>query len=250
LTDSLAANHPELAGLTIPRHIAVIMDGNGRWAKRQGLPRIQGHFAGRRATRRCVEACVELGVKYLSIYAFSTENWSRPPHEVEGLMTLIETALREEIDDLDANDVRFVASGRLHELSQSLQEAIAESTARTKDNTTLTLNLMVNYGSRAEIVDAARKLAAAVAEGRLNPADIDEQLFTQALYQPQLPDPDLLLRPGGEMRVSNFMLWQIAYAEFVVLPVLWPDFDITHLKAAIIEYNKRQRRFGRVLDTD
>ncbi len=250
MTESLAAKHPELAGLEIPHHIAVIMDGNGRWAGQRGMPRIQGHFEGHKATRRCVEACVDLGVKVLSIYAFSTENWSRPVDEVEGLMELIEAALQEEIDDLDANDVRFVASGRLAELPQSLQRTIADSIARTADNQTMTLNVMINYGSRAEMVDAARALAQRVAEGQLAPADIDEQLFADVLYRSELPDPDLLLRPGGEMRLSNFMLWQIAYAELVVLPVLWPDFQIEHLKQAIVEYNSRRRRFGGIADTD
>ena len=233
-----------LEGLEIPVHIAVVMDGNGRWAELRGLSRIHGHLEGRNATKRCIETCADIGVKALSMYAFSVENWKRPAHEVEALIALIEGALREEIDELDANNIRFMASGRLHELPASLQDAIAESRDRTRENTGLTLNILVNYGGRAEIADAARKLATQAAAGDLDPATIDEALLSGSLYAPQLPDPDLVVRPGGENRISNFLLWEIAYSEIVVMPVLWPDFDDEHLLQAITEYNHRQRRFG------
>lgn len=248
--DTNISGESQLTGLEIPRHIAIVMDGNGRWAAQRGLPRMQGHFAGHKATRRAVEACAEVGVEVLSIYAFSVENWQRPAAEVEGLMELIEQAMREELDDLDRNNVRFIASGRLHELPPSLQQALAEAEARTANNTGLVLNLLVNYGGRAEIADAAQALAQKVKTGEIDPAEITEDVLGQYLYAPQLPDPDLLLRPGGEKRVSNFLLWEIAYAEIIVMPVLWPDFTKEHLIEAIREYNRRQRRFGRVTTGD
>ena len=236
-----------LEGLDIPRHIAVVMDGNGRWAKARGLPRIQGHAQGRNATKRCTGACADIGVKVLSVYAFSAENWTRPRDEVRGLMMLIEAALREEINELNTANIRVVVSGRMSELPISLQQAITEGQEQTRQNTAMTLNLLINYGGRAEIVDAARDLATRAASGELSPADIDEALFARSLYAPDIPDPDLLLRPGGEQRLSNFLLWEIAYTEIIVLPVLWPDFDRQHLVEAIVEYNCRQRRFGGVI---
>ncbi len=226
------------------------MDGNGRWAEQRGLNRIEGHFEGRKAARRVVEACGELGIPVLSLYAFSVQNWQRPGPEVEGLIGLIETALREELDALVTNDVRFIASGRRAELPESLRRILDEVEEDTADNQGLILNLLVNYGGRTEIIDAARALAQEVAAGDISPADIDEQLFAEHLYAPELPDPDLIIRPGGEMRLSNFLLWEIAYAELVVMPVLWPDFTAAHLIAAIKEYNTRQRRFGRVPASD
>ena len=235
-----------LEGLRLPQHIAVIMDGNGRWAQQRGLPRIQGHYEGRKATKRCVEACAQIGVPVLSVYAFSVENWRRPQAEVKGLMELIETALREEAAELHGKNIRLRASGRLHALPAGLRAAVAEGEALTADNTGMTLNLLVNYGGRAEIVDAARALASEVARGDLACEAIDETRLAAALYSPDLPDPDLLVRPGGEHRVSNFLLWQIAYAEIVVLPVLWPDFGREHLVEVIVEFNRRSRRFGGV----
>lgn len=235
-----------LEGLRLPQHLAVIMDGNGRWAQQRGLPRIQGHYEGRKATKRCVEACAQIGVPFLSVYAFSVENWRRPQNEVEALMQLIETALREEAAELHDRNIRLRASGRIHALPAGLRAAVAESEALTAGNTGMTLNLLVNYSGRAEIMDAARALAEDVARGDLAGEAIDEARFTSALYSPDLPDPDLLVRPGGEHRVSNFLLWQIAYAEIVVLPVLWPDFDREHLVEAIVEFNHRSRRFGGV----
>lgn len=220
------------------------MDGNGRWAQQRGLPRIQGHYEGRKATKRCVQACAQLGLEALSIYAFSAENWKRPLEEVDGLMALIEQAVREETEELHSQDIRFRASGRLDDLPISLQDALAEGRERTARNSGMTLNVLINYGGRAEVVDAARKLARQAAAGALSPDSIDERIFADALYAPELPDPDLLLRPGGEFRLSNFLLWEIAYSEIVVLPVLWPDFQREHLVEAIAEFDRRQRRFG------
>jgi len=234
------------ADCEIPRHIGIVMDGNGRWAEQRGLSRFDGHLEGRKTAQRVVEACASLGVEVLSLYAFSVQNWQRPTPEVEGLMDLIETALREELQALVANDVRFVASGRRQELPRSLQRILNEVEQETAGNQGLTLNLLVNYGGRTEIVDAARNIAEQVAAGDIFPADIDERLFANYLYTPDLPDPDLVIRPGGEMRVSNFLLWEIAYAELVVMPVLWPDFTTDHLIDAIKEYNTRERRFGRL----
>lgn len=244
--ESNSSGEGQLADLQIPQHIAIIMDGNGRWATQRGLPRMQGHLEGHKATHRVVEACSELGVGVLSIYAFSVENWQRPAAEVTGLMRLIEQALREELDDLHRNNIRFIASGRLSELPASLQRLIVEAQERTAENTGLVLNLLVNYGGRAEIADAAQTLARRVKAGEIDPDQITEELMGQHLYAPQLPDPDMLLRPGGEMRMSNFLLWEIAYSEIVVMPVLWPDFTKEHLIEAIREYNRRQRRFGGV----
>lgn len=238
-----------LEGFKIPEHIAVIMDGNGRWARQRGLPRIQGHLMGRQATARCVEACNDIGVKALSVYAFSVENWRRPFEEVEGLMALIETATRDEIRRLHENNIRLVASGRLSELPATLQRALAEGREGTSRNTGMVLNILINYGGRAEIVDAARRMARRVGEGELDPDTIDEEVFREHLYAPELPDPDLLLRPGGEIRISNFLLWEIAYSEIIVMPVLWPDFTEDHLVEAIAEFNHRNRRFGGLSDT-
>ena len=204
---------------------------------------------GRQATARCVEACNDIGVKALSVYAFSVENWRRPFEEVEGLMALIETATRDEIRRLHENNIRLVASGRLSELPATLQRALAEGREGTSRNTGMVLNILINYGGRAEIVDAARRMARRVGEGELDPDTIDEEVFREHLYAPELPDPDLLLRPGGEIRISNFLLWEIAYSEIIVMPVLWPDFTEDHLVEAIAEFNHRNRRFGGLSDT-
>jgi undecaprenyl diphosphate synthase len=236
-------------GLTIPAHIAIVMDGNGRWATQRGLPRIAGHVEGRKATKRVVQACTWLEVPALSLYAFSTENWGRPSDEVTGLMQLIEKALREELEGLRDENVRLLTSGRLEGLPPSMQDAFAYGREITADCTGLLLNLCVNYGGRAEIADAARRLAHAAREGNLDPARLDEQAFQTALYAPELPDVELFIRPGREMRVSNFLLWQIAYAEIVVMDVLWPDFAAEHLLDAIRAFSQRERRFGMVLDS-
>jgi undecaprenyl diphosphate synthase len=248
--DTLAELRRRVQGLRLPRHLAIIMDGNGRWAVQRGLPRVQGHMAGRQATKRVVRACGAVGIEVLSLYAFSAENWKRPAAEVQAILDLIETALWEELEELQAAGVRFQASGRLHELPDSLQRALQEAEAATAANEGMVLNLCVGYGGRAEITDAARALAEAAVQGRVQPQAVDEALFRQFLYRPHLPDVDLLLRPGGELRVSNFLLWQIAYAEIVVMPVLWPDFYEEHLAAALVEYDRRQRRFGGLPEAD
>lgn len=239
-----------LEGLTLPRHIAVIMDGNGRWARQRGLPRLHGHLEGRLAAKRCVALCVDLGIKALSMYAFSAENWRRPEQEVRGLMALLEASIREETDELMDVNVQLRASGRISQVPDSLREAIDEGRERTAGNTGMVLNLLINYGGRTEIVDAARHLAQEALAGRIRPEDINEDAVSGALYAPDLPDPDLVIRPGGEMRVSNFLLWELAYSEIVVLPVLWPDFVAEHLRDAIIEFNHRQRRFGGLSDRE
>ena len=226
------------------------MDGNGRWAHQRGLPRLQGHYEGRKATRRVVEACVDWEIGALSVYAFSVENWRRPLEEVEGLLELMAAALEEELADLCRNDVRVVASGRLGELPEELQQVLARARRRTTGNQGLVLNLLINYGGRAEIADAARGFARRVQAGELSAEDLTEQAFQEYLYAPELPDPDLVIRPGGEQRISNFLLWEIAYSELVYQDVLWPDYGEEHLLEAIREYNRRQRRFGGVLDAD
>jgi undecaprenyl diphosphate synthase len=231
-------------GLRVPGHIAVVMDGNGRWAQQRGLPRLAGHLEGRKATKRFIQASRDLGVQAVSLYAFSTENWSRSQDEVAGLMALMEASLREELRELDESNVVVRASGRLGELPQALQDTLAAGRAATADNTGLRLNLCINYGGRAEIVDAARSVAAAVVAGELTSSALDEAAFARHLYAPELPDVELLLRPGGEMRVSNFLLWEIAYAELVVLDVLWPDFQDEHLLEAVRIFSARHRRFG------
>ncbi|MBU0611482.1 MAG: di-trans,poly-cis-decaprenylcistransferase [Armatimonadetes bacterium] len=225
------------------------MDGNGRWATQRGLPRIAGHIEGRQATKRAIVACNDLGVSALSLYTFSTENWNRPADEVSGLMALIEGAFLEELEEMRTSNVNFRASGRLEQLPPTLQRVFEHGRETTAANTGLKLNLCVNYGGRAEIVDAARALVQAARDGDLDPSGLDEAAFQQALYAPELPDVELFLRPGGETRVSNFLLWQIAYAEIVVMDVLWPDFTADHLLDAIRAFNRRDRRFGMVLDS-
>ncbi len=233
-----------LVGLKIPAHVAVIMDGNGRWAEERGLSHLEGHVAGREATSRLVDAAEDFGIEVVSVYAFSTENWQRSENEVSGLMELIEGALRHEMAELRRQRVRVIASGRLEQLPASLQTLLAETARATAEHQGLTLNLCINYGGRAEIADAARRIASAAAGGKLDPADIDADVFAKYLYQPGLPDPDLLIRTSGEMRISNFLLYQMAYTEIVVLPIYWPEFDAGSLVEAIEEYNGRKRRYG------
>jgi undecaprenyl diphosphate synthase len=230
----------------IPRHVAIIMDGNGRWAKERGLPRIEGHRAGAESVREIVRVAGELGVEYLTLYAFSIENWNRPKAEVRALMHLLEFYLRQEIPELNKNNVRLAAIGRLHELPASAQRQLEKSIEALKKNTGLTLVLALSYGGRAEIVDAARAVAREVKAGRLAAADIDEKVLAQHLYTRGMPDPDLLVRTSAEMRVSNFLLWQISYAEIYVTDTLWPDFRKPQLMKALEDYGKRDRRFGRV----
>jgi undecaprenyl diphosphate synthase len=231
----------------LPWHVAIIMDGNGRWAKQRGyLDRIRGHEAGIESVRTAVRACGELGLRALTLYAFSVENWKRPKREIDALMSLLKRFLREEIDELNQNNVRLVASGRLQDLGADVLAELQRTMQATERNTGLVLNLALSYGGRAEIVDAVRALVQDVLAGKVNAADISEDLLANYLYHPELGDPDLLIRTSGEMRVSNFLLWQIAYTEFYVTPVLWPDFRRADLYRAILDYQRRERRFGGV----
>ena len=232
--------------MTVPRHIAIIMDGNGRWAKERGLARIAGHERGAESVRAVTEACVELGVGFLTVYAFSTENWKRPAAEVAALLVLLEHFIAQETPTLMKNNVRHQAIGRLHELPESCQQALATAVAQTAANTATTLVLALNYSGRTEIVDAVRELSAEVAAGRLRAAEIDAERISAHLYTRAIPDPDLLIRTSGEMRLSNFLLWQLSYTEIVVTAKLWPDFGKQDLRDAIAEFTKRERRYGGV----
>jgi undecaprenyl diphosphate synthase len=231
----------------LPRHVAVIMDGNGRWAGQRGLPRVEGHRRGELAVREAVECCGELGIEHLTLYTFSAENWRRSADEVSALMRLIEFVARKEIHDLHRKGVRLRVLGRIHELPASLQDELERDINLTRENTGLNLNLAINYGGRAEIVDAARRLAERVQRGQLTPEEIDEAALARELYHPGMPDPDLLIRTGGEMRISNFLLWQVAYSELWVTDTLWPDFARAELVEAVRAYQTRERRFGAVL---
>ncbi len=228
----------------LPRHIAVIMDGNGRWAKKRHRPRIAGHHAGAEPVRKCVRTCAKLGLTHLTLYTFSIENWTRPKTEVIGLMAFLEEVLRREVLELDQNNVRLNAIGRLDALPAATRRTVDRSIEALSKNTGLVLTLCLSYGGRAEIVDAARRLSERVKAGELDATDIDEDQFRAALYDPSIPDPDLLIRTSGELRVSNFLLWEIAYSEIWVTETLWPDFTEAHLLDAIEDYMKRERRYG------
>ena len=227
-----------------PRHIAIIMDGNGRWAAKRGLPKIAGHRAGVLAARKVIEASVKLGVKCLTLYTFSTENWKRPEREVKALFDLIEEYIDKEADKLHRNNIRLNVIGRFAGLPEAAREKLAGVMRLTGDNTALTVNLALNYGGRTEIVDACRAIAGAVGEGRLLPDDITEELFAEHLYTRGLPDPDLMIRTSGEFRISNYLLWQLSYAELYVTDTLWPDFGEKDLEKAIAEFRRRDRRYG------
>jgi undecaprenyl diphosphate synthase len=229
----------------LPAHIAIIMDGNGRWARRRSLPRIAGHRAGVEPVRITVETCARVGIKALTLYAFSVENWKRPRTEVEALWRLLRIYLRRELPEMLENDIRFEAIGRLDALPGFVQQELEAAREATSRNRGLQVNLAINYGGRAELVDAVNALIAeARAEGRLDRLEITEQAIARRLYTSGLPDPDLLIRTSGEMRISNFLLWQIAYAELYVTETLWPDFRRSDLLKALIDYQKRDRRFG------
>jgi undecaprenyl diphosphate synthase len=230
----------------IPVHIAIIMDGNGRWAKKRSLPRVAGHREGVTSVRDIVEACGQLGVKYLTLYAFSTENWSRPREEVSMLMHLLLNSLRDEADRLHKNNVRLTAIGDIDKLPIEVQEKLAETISITKNNSGLTLNLALSYSGRWEIVQAVREIARKVQNGKIRIDDINEALISDHLTTQGMPDPDLLIRTGGEYRVSNFMLWQQAYSELYICPLYWPEFRRDHLYEAIRDYQNRERRFGLV----
>jgi undecaprenyl diphosphate synthase len=229
----------------LPRHIAVIMDGNGRWAKKHGQPRVFGHRNGVKSVREATEAAAELGVEYLTLYAFSTENWGRPKAEVNALMTLLVQTLRREVETLNKNNIRLQAIGDVSQLPKKSHRALLEAIDNTKQNTRMTLVLALNYSAKWEIMEAVRSLAEQAAAGRLNPSDINEGMFSECLSTKGIPDPELLIRTSGEQRISNFLLWQIAYAELAFLPIFWPEFRKEHLYQAIIDYQNRERRFGK-----
>ncbi len=235
-----------LAQGNLPRHVAVIMDGNGRWATRRGLPRIAGHHAGRRPVREVVEGASELGIEVLTLYTFSVENWHRPAGEVAGLMSFLRQVLKEERDALHRNQVHLQVIGRIEDLPHEVREEVDRTVRHLSGNTGLRLVLALSYGGRTELVDCVRRLLADVSTGRLRADEIDEAAVEARLYTAGLPQPDLLIRTSGEMRLSNFLLWQSAYAEIVVTDTLWPDFRKRDLFAAVAEYQKRDRRFGRV----
>ena len=232
------------AKATLPRHVAIIMDGNGRWAKERSLPRIEGHRAGAESARNIIRTAGELGIKYLTLYAFSVENWNRPKDEVDGLMKYLVHYLKSETPELNKNNVRLEVIGQIYRLPENVQEHLRKSIATLSRNNGLTLIMALSYGGRTEIVEAVRSIAQKVKAGELDPPDITEQVFAQNLYTRNIPDPDLLIRTSGEMRVSNFLLWQISYTEFVVTQTLWPDFRKPQFYAALEEYGRRHRRFG------
>jgi undecaprenyl diphosphate synthase len=230
----------------VPRHVAIIMDGNGRWARERLMPRPYGHRSGMRSVREVVEGAVEAGLEVLSLFAFSQENWQRPPTEITALMSLLEEYVAKEADELHARGVRVQALGALSRLTPQTAAAVERVVRQTAGNDRLTLNLFISYSARAELVRAARQLADDVAAGRLESSAIDEAEFASRLYTANIPDPDLLIRTSGEQRISNFLLWQLAYSELFVSPVLWPDFTRLELFQAIRDYQLRERRFGRV----
>lgn len=233
----------------LPSHVAIIMDGNGRWARERGFAdRIRGHEAGIDSVRAAVRACGELHLKALTLYAFSVENWQRPKHEIMALMTLLERFLQAELQELHDNNVRLVTSGRTEDLPPNVQKTLAGTIESTSRNTGLTLNLALSYGGRQELTRAVQLVVGDVQSGKLDPNGIDESAIAARLYHPELGEPDLLVRTSGEMRVSNFLLWQIAYTEIHVTPVLWPDFRRSHLYEAILDFQRRERRFGKVLN--
>lgn len=228
----------------VPRHVAIIMDGNGRWAERQGLSRNAGHREGLEAVRAVVRAAGDMGVSVLTLYAFSLENWNRPQSEVSELMRLLDHYLEVELDEVVANDIRVRVIGRVDRVPPSLRKRVEDAVERTREGRSMTLVFALSYGGRAEIVDAARRLMKDAELGKIDPDQLDEKTFAAYLYDPDLPDPDLLIRTGAESRVSNFLLWQIAYTEIYTTDVMWPDFREEHLALALREYQRRERRFG------
>jgi undecaprenyl diphosphate synthase len=230
----------------LPSHIAVIMDGNGRWAKKKGALRIFGHKSAVTSVRETTEGCAELGIKYLTLYAFSTENWSRPADEVTALMELLVSTIRSEIKDLLKNNIRLLTIGNIMDLPENCRRELQEAKDMTKGNTGLTVILAISYSGRWEIIEAMKKISDEVRKGSLNPDNINEKMFSEYLCTAGIPDPELLIRTSGEMRISNFLLWQIAYSEIYITDVLWPDFRKQHLYEALISYQKRERRFGKI----
>ena len=230
----------------LPRHIAIIMDGNGRWAKARGVPRLMGHRAGRDSVREAVKGCVALGVEVLTLYTFSVENWNRPQREITALMTILRQTLRAERKELRENNVRLQVVGRAADLPEQVRDAIEETQAYLAGSTGLLLNLALSYSGRAELVDAVKKILREEHRSGITPAKVDEEFVARHLYTNGLPDPDLLICTSGEMRLSNFMLWQLAYTELWITETLWPDFRRAHLFQAVADYQRRERRFGRV----
>ncbi|MCX6935734.1 MAG: isoprenyl transferase [Verrucomicrobia bacterium] len=228
----------------IPRHVAIIMDGNGRWAHQHHLPRLSGHEAGRKSVKEVAQAAIHHGVRYLTLYAFSVENWQRPRDEVQGLMSLLRGVIREELNEMGREGIRLRTIGRRQDLPDVVREELEAAIEKTKGNTKLDLILALSYGSRVEITEAIQSIANEVKAGRLDPEQIKEETVTAHLYTRDIPDPDLLIRTSGEMRISNFMLWQISYAEIYVTPVLWPDFGKEEFAKALADYAGRDRRFG------
>lgn len=228
----------------IPRHVAIIMDGNGRWARERGLPRTEGHRAGAETVRRVTEACSEVGVEFLTLYAFSSENWKRPAREVAALMKLLEQFLRQKTPEMIEQNIRLQAIGRLNDLPKSCQEQLHRSIEATAQNSGLTLILALSYGGREEILDGVKSLLESIERGHLDKGMIDTEVFSKHLYTRYYPDPDLLIRTSGELRLSNFLLWQLSYTELWITPTLWPDFGREHFLEAVRDYGQRQRRFG------
>jgi len=228
----------------IPTHIAIIMDGNGRWAKRRGLPRVAGHREGVKSVRDVVEACAQLGVKYLTLFAFSTENWRRPKEEIDTLMKLLIRTLRSETEKLHKNDIKLMAIGDIDSLPKEVRQELKDAMEKTKNNKRMVLNLALSYSGRWEIIEAVKEIARDVKKGKVKIEEIDDKLFSNYLKTAGIPDPDLLIRTSGELRISNFLLWQIAYTELYITDCLWPDFRRKHLYEAIRDYQRRERRFG------
>jgi undecaprenyl diphosphate synthase len=229
---------------SIPKHIAIIMDGNGRWAKKKGLPRIAGHRAGAKAVEEAIKGARSCGVKILTLYAFSTENWKRPKNEVSALFGLLENYIDKELERLHKNGIRFSVIGKIEDLPDGVRDKLYGAIDKTKNNKDFTLNLALNYGSRAEITDAARRITKDCLDHKLDPESIDEALFSSYLYTKDLSDPDILIRTSGEMRLSNFLLWQASYTELYMMKKMWPDFKKEDIKKAIAEYQRRERRYG------
>lgn len=230
----------------IPKHIAIIMDGNGRWAKKKGLPRVAGHKRGVDTVREIVEACAQIGVRYLTLYTFSTENWKRPKEEVSMLMRLLLKSLKDRVKELNKNDIRLTTIGDISKLPVEVQKQLITDIERTKNNKKMVLNLALSYSGRWELIKAMKSVAEAVNSGKITSNDITEETIANHLTTKNIPDPELLIRTSGEFRVSNFLLWQIAYTEFVITDVYWPDFKREHLYNAILQFQKRERRFGKV----
>jgi undecaprenyl diphosphate synthase len=244
MSNAEALTSVQIGDFAVPRHVAIIMDGNGRWAAARGLPRVEGHRRGVEALRRTVRAAGDLGIGILTIFSFSSENWSRPAPEIRELMGLLRRFIRNDLIDLHQNGVHIRVIGEREDLDPEIRRLLEEAEERTKDNDKLTLVVAFNYGGRQEIARAVQRLAAEVAAGRLQPGDITAERISRRLDAPDLPDPDLIIRTSGEQRLSNFLLWQAAYSELVFVPTYWPDFDRATLEGAIAEYGRRERRFG------